>query len=176
MAFTVIGELVGGTIEPCNGGIDASHQLLFVLGEFGPLQLELISVRPRRKLRQWIPISDETMLKDGLLMMGLCAFQFPTLMELAASLVNKQHKRSKKVSKRFTQVGRLREACRLIEDTQRKVVLTLWSGAGILSRQCSILREYKLSIEVCRSVYCREYWAWGSSWTTSGTLDWSDRD
>ena len=141
MGSSVIGQLVGGTIDQYNGGMHPSHQVLFVLGDFGPSQLELIPLGTRRRIRQWIPVGDETMLEDGLLMMYLCAFQIPTLVEQASSLLNEQHKRSRKVSKRFTQIGRLREACRLIEDTQRKFVLTLWSGATILSRQCGILAQ-----------------------------------
>jgi hypothetical protein len=189
MASTVIGHLLVGTTDPNDGGIHPSHLLLFVLGDFGPSRLELLSFSDRSQFQTWVPVRDETMLHDAMLMVGLCVFRFPSLVELAKSLTNEEPIAPQEtddegsegsgpfrqrplprgwisVAKRYFQIERLREACRLIEDQQGKVVLTVLGKSRSPFLHWEDLMKYHLNVEVCCNVYHREHSPWSGGWTT----------
>jgi hypothetical protein len=186
MGSTVVGHMLVGETDLFHGGMWPSHSVLLYLGDFGPSRLELAEIPVGVEHQTWVPVSDNTMVDDAMLMLGLCVFRFPGLVALARSLekeepaappeadVTKEAKSRLSrprplpegwvsVAKRYSNVERLWEACRQIEDQRKKVVLTALGRPSPPWRQ---LLEYRLNVEICCNVYYREYSQWAGGWTT----------
>jgi hypothetical protein len=109
------------------------------------------------------------MLEDGILMAGLLAVRHPAL--LAAAVAFRSNYSD--WAEIYDDVGeedrrKLYELCRSIGQ-ETKLVVTVLDGSSLAS-QLAILSRYELGVEVCQSIYRREYSPWSNRIEERGTL------
>ncbi|GGA90310.1 hypothetical protein [Ornithinibacillus halotolerans] len=117
----------------------------------------------------WIP-TVENMLEDALVMVGLYVLKDNKLRELTNQYLETekddfvelydipQHKRQE-----------LYNYVKTIEGSH-KIMLSVFRGSTI-ANQLPVLEEFKNDIEVCTSVYTKEFSLWSKQYEISGHLD-----
>ena len=112
-----------------------------------------------------IPVAPESILEDGLVMIGLLAVEDPTMVALAGGREWREgHLQLDHMEAAVVQ--QLRTAVRDITDV--KLVITGLDGTSILG-QLAQLDDYKFQIEVCLPVFTRTSNQWTGE-TTTGSL------
>jgi hypothetical protein len=163
---TVTAYILVGTAHQNHGGICPAHQLL--LSENSRPAWSLYTMHSAQPQAVWIP-TVENMLDDGLLMAGLLVVKDPALVAAAAAFRRNYADRAEL----FEDISeddrhRLYELCRAI-GPETKLVVTVLEGSSLAS-QLAVLRRYSLGVEVCQSIYRREYSAWSRAVEERGSL------
>jgi hypothetical protein len=116
----------------------------------------------------WIP-TVENMLEDGILMAGLLAVQDAALVAAAAAFRSNYRDRAQMDDD--ISAGdrcRLYELCRAL-GPETKLVVTVLEGSTVAG-QLAILGRYSIGVEVCQSIYRREYSTWSRAVAERGSL------
>jgi hypothetical protein len=165
-----------GSGHPNHGGISANCMLL--LSENHRPAWELLPMpgtrlpgrgKPPQNRAVWIP-TVEDMLEDGLLMVGLLVHRDPKLVELATSFFKQDYTRRIEMYDDIDAESRrqLYSACRMI-GPEPKVVLTVLNGST-LRGQLPFLKQYRMDLEVCVTIFRREYSVWSEETVVEGDL------
>jgi len=163
---TVSATILVGTADQNHGGIDPTHQLL--LNENDRPSWSLFRLHSARPQAVWIP-TIEDMLEDGLLMVGLLVAQDARLLAAATAFRRGDSERIEMYDDVVeSDRRRLYELCRNLGPST-KTVITVLRGSSV-EGQLGVLRKYQFGVEVCPSVYCREYSTWSQSVAEHGTL------
>jgi hypothetical protein len=122
----------------------------------------------------WIP-TVEDMLEDGLLMIGLLVVQNPALTAAAAGF----RRRFADRVEMYDDIGeserrRLYDLCQKL-GPETKAIITVLDGSSVRN-QLAVLAHYQLGVEVCPSVYSREYSAWAGAVQERGSLPGAIKD
>jgi len=117
----------------------------------------------------WIP-TIENMLEDALLMIGLYVLKDEKLLKFAEKYFVNPRKNFTELYQDITQENLLElyKQTRLIESGH-KITLSVFQGSSILN-QLQVLKNYKNDIEVCQSVYSKEYSHCSKQFETRGDL------
>lgn len=123
----------------------------------------------KEKVITWIPTPDN-MLQDALLMFGLYVYQDEQLIQQAEWVFNRSIDQIREIyiiekAKLFPLYERAKE---LGEGS--KLVITVLEGSTIL-KQLGVLSEYKMEIEVVKTVYSRHFNEWDEQIVESGDLN-----
>ena len=163
---TITATMLVGTAHQNHGGIGPTHQLL--LSENSRPAWSLHALHSRRPLAVWIPTVRD-MLEDGLLMVGLLVLKDAELIAAAGGFQREYNERAELYDD-ISEADRRRlyERCRLI-GPKAKLVVTVLYGSSIAG-QLGVLAKYRFGVEVCTSVYCREYSVWAQGVQESGSL------
>jgi hypothetical protein len=163
---TTTASILVGTAHQSYGGIKPSHQLM--LTENSRPAWSLSSLGSTDHMAVWIPTIDN-MLEDGLLMAGLLAVQDPALLN-AASAFRCDFRRRAEMYEDIAAGDRrkLYEICRKIGPAT-KLTISVFAGST-LANQLPVLERYRCGVEICSSVYSREYSAWSGNVEVVGTI------
>ena len=163
---TVTASILVGTPHPNHGGICPTHQLL--LSENDRPAWSLYMIPGAKPEAIWITTVENT-LEDGILMAGLLVLKDHTLAAAAAALRGNSKERAE-VYDDISECDRCRlyELCRTL-GPETKLVVTVLEGST-LAGQLAVLERYSVGVEVCQSIYRREYSAWSRSVEERGAL------
>ena len=163
---TISATILVGTTHPNHGGIQPTHQLL--LSENSRPAYSLVAMHSPQPQSVWIP-TVEDMLEDGLLMAGLLVVQDPQLVA-AAGAFRRGYAERVEMYEDISEPDRRRlyELCTGL-DASIKLVITILNGSSIAG-QLAVLNRYKVGVEVCPSVYSREYSTWTNEFQEHGAL------
>jgi hypothetical protein len=168
-------QILIGSAHPYDSGIsDISHSLF--LSESDRPAWILSPTDPFCEHKQtsstitWIPTLENT-LEDALVMIGLYVLKDQKLCDLASHFLNHPNKDFIELYNDISPEGlrELYKQTRLIEGNH-KIMLSVFHSSTIL-KQLSVLKQYQNAIEVCRSIYTKEYSPWSNKFLTTGNLD-----
>jgi hypothetical protein len=118
----------------------------------------------------WIPTL-ENMLEDALVMIGLYVLKDKRLIALANQYFNQHNKnfielysdiKSEDLQKLYTQTRKI--------EGSHKILLSVFQGSSIL-QQLPVLKDYQNDIEVCKSIFTKEYSLWSKKFEEIGALN-----
>jgi len=169
---TVTATILVGSAHQNHGGINPTHQLLLTENSRPAWSLfDMPSANPRSV---WVP-TVEDMLEDGLLMVGLLVVQDAGLIAAARAFRRGYSDRVEMYDDiDESERRRLYELCRGLGPATKRVV-TVLEGSS-LAGQLGVLRRYQFGVEVCPSVYQREYSAWSQAVQERGSLPGAGQD
>ncbi len=166
-------EILVGSPHPYHGGIIPTHFLF--LSENSRPNLILVSEKifsnksENVKKIRWIP-TVENMLEDALLMISLNVVKNEEMIKLFRKFSQKNEDDNILIYNDLKKEERdeLYQRCREIENFP-KIVVSVFKGSTIMS-QLFVLKKYKMDVEVCPFVYCREYSMWSKEVKEYGNL------
>src|SRR5262245_2640799 len=163
---TVTASILVGAAHPNHGGICPTHQLL--LTENDRPAWSLHAIPGAKPLATWVP-TVENMLEDGILMAGLLVVRDPALLAAAVAVRSNYSDRTEMYDDISEEDRRkLYKLCRSIGPETKLVVTVLHDSS--LAGHLAVLRRYKLGVEVCQSIYRREYSTWSNGIEERGAL------
>lgn len=117
----------------------------------------------------WIPTL-ENMLEDALVMIGLYVLKDKELIALANQYFQDPNQDFIELYDDIKpeDLQKLYERARTIESSH-KVILSVFQGSSILN-QLSVLKNYQNDIEVCKSIYTKEFSLWSRRYEENGDL------
>jgi hypothetical protein len=169
--------LVGQSHTYDGGMINVSHTLFLSENDTPAWVIVPVNISGRKVNKQqeerkiWIP-TRENMLEDALLMIGIYIFNDENLVQMANEFIQKPADRIAIELYNDISPGQLQlmyERSRQI-DTGKKLMISVYEGSTIRN-QLSTLENYKIDVEVCLSVYKREFSMWSKSKETRGRLE-----
>jgi hypothetical protein len=172
---TITAQIMIGQNHPYEGGmVNLSHYLF--LSENGVArwtlrESNLLDSSRKFKPISWIP-TIEHMLEDGLLMITLFVLREEKLIQMAEQAFGKP---LHEVTNFYSEIAK-EDLIKLHMENQRllkkmKLMVNVFQGSTIF-RQVSSLHEYQeLEIEVCKSIYTRQYSMWNGQYEASGFLE-----
>jgi hypothetical protein len=115
----------------------------------------------------WIPTL-ENMLEDALLMIGIYVLKDSTLIALAK-------KYFKNTNQNFIELYQDIESDNLQElykkarimESNHKIIVSVFQGSSLM-RQLPVLKNYQNDMEVCQSIYVKEYSLWNNQFEERG--------
>jgi hypothetical protein len=118
----------------------------------------------------WIP-TVEHMLEDGLLMIALFVVKDSELLKLATEFI-------KDANNDFIELYqdvKLENLHKLYKETKKiknhhKKIISVFEGSSI-TNQLSILKDFQNDIEVCKSIYTKEFSLWAKEFESNGDLE-----
>ncbi|MGG1401583.1 hypothetical protein ABE288_27755 [Bacillus salipaludis] len=118
----------------------------------------------------WIPTL-ENMLEDALVMIGIYVLKNKELTKLANQLFRQPNKNFIELYQDIDSKGleQLYYQARKIESSH-KIILSVFQGSSIL-KQLPILKHYQNDIEVCKSIFTKEFSLWSRKFEEIGDLD-----
>jgi hypothetical protein len=110
------------------------------------------------------------MLEDALVMIGLYVVKDKELIELANQYFKQPNKEFIELYNevKSEDLQKLYNQARKIEGSH-KIILSVFQGSSIL-KQLSVLRYYQNDIEVCKSIFTKEYSLWSREFEETGEL------
>jgi hypothetical protein len=173
---TFTAQILVGQKHPYEGGIlNISHMLYLSENDRPAWVLTPVNVFNEKEVIQskritWIPTL-EHMLEDALLMIGLYVVK-------DNGLLNLFNQYSLDPNKDFIELYQdvkpenlqklYKEAKHIISS--HKITLSVFQGSSIIN-QLSVLKEYQNDIEVCQSIYTKEFSPWSKEFESIGDLD-----
>lgn len=118
----------------------------------------------------WVPHIN-SILEDGLLMIGLFIWKDKELLKLAEKLFKKSLGEFEIINSSVIEdddLKRLHQRCRSL-DIRSKLIITALDGSSVL-RELELLEKYKMEVEVCKTVYTRSFNAWENQINVKGSL------
>jgi hypothetical protein len=149
---SITAVMLVGEEDPYHGGICPTHELM--LWENDRPMWQLRTVGESKPSAKWIPTVDH-MLEDGILMACLLALQIPSVHAEALNFTSDFQDRAhllKDIS--ALDLASTYAACREVGPSH-KIVLTVLRESHLL-HQLHMLRDYKMSVEVCVTQYARQ--------------------
>ena len=163
---TVTAMIQIGTAHQNHSGICPTHQMF--LSENSRPAWTLYQIHSDEPMAVWIP-TVENMLEDGILMACLLTIKDPALVSAAAAFRGDYLKRAELYDDINAKNRRnLYELSRRV-GVEHKLVISVLEGCSF-TNQLAILGQYLIGVEVCQSIYSREYSAWTNSVNETGTL------
>jgi len=171
---TLTAQIIVGRAHPNDGGINPTHQLFFSENDRPAwiLMPENVFGRGSAELDRtvWIPTVEHT-LEDGLLMIALHVLKDKTIVNLTEEYFgNKGIDRAelyKDINK--SHLAELREKTRSVQGDYKMVITTFRDS--LLEQQLTVLKHYKMDVEICVPVYSRAYSRWNNRTRIEGSLD-----
>ncbi len=162
---TLTAQILTGTAHPNHGGINPSHYLFLSENSRSVWILvpqNIIQEPDGQKtpgMIRWIPTT-ENMLEDALLMIAIHVLRDKTVLERIEKFPKIKSADFVHLNKDIDKKAQLElyEICRRIKN-RYKAVITVLEGSSIRS-QLEILEKYQMDVEVCVSVYLRQYSMW----------------
>jgi hypothetical protein len=117
----------------------------------------------------WIPTL-ENMLEDALVMIGLYVVKDQELIRLANESFNQPNKDFIELydDSKHEDLQKLYHQARKIEGSH-KMILSVYQDSSIL-QQLPVLKQYQNDIEVCKSIYTKEFSPWSKRFEEFGEL------
>jgi hypothetical protein len=166
--------LVGKKHSYDSGIINISHSLFLSENSspawiLSPLDLFEQPEQPRSRIT-WIP-TIENMLEDALVMIGLYVLKDEKLLRMAEKHFTNPRKDFIELYNDINQenLQELYNQTQLIKSGH-KITLSVFEGSSIL-KQLPVLKKYQNDIEVCQSIFKKEYSPWSKQFETIGDLD-----
>ncbi len=170
---SITAQIIVGSSHPYHGGIDPTYYV-FLFENSRPLWIlvpQNIFREPVRGPRKivWIP-TVENMLEDALLMIAIHVCKNKELIRLAKSFSASIKANRLELYSDLKDLHReqLYQKCREISDFP-KTIVSVFKGSTI-EKQLSVLKHYKMDVEVCISIYSRLYSLWARETTVNGYL------
>ena len=118
----------------------------------------------------WIP-KLENMLEDALVMIGMYVVKDKKLLTLANHFLKNPEKDFIELYDDIKpeDLQELYKQTRQIESSH-KIILSVFHGSTIV-KQLPVLKKYQNDIEVCNSIFAKEYSLWSKKFETRGELD-----
>ncbi|WP_209121149.1 hypothetical protein [Alkalihalobacillus sp. BA299] len=118
----------------------------------------------------WIPTL-ENMLEDALVMIGLNVLKDKQLISLANQHFKHPNKNFIELYNDVNSVGlqELYKQARKIESPH-KVIISVFQGSSIV-KQLPVLKHYENDIEVCKSIFTKEFSLWTRKFEEIGSLN-----
>lgn len=117
----------------------------------------------------WIP-TVEHMLEDALLMIGLYVVKDTELLKLAKECF---HAATKDFIELYQDVNpeKLQKLYKYTKNimSPHKIILSAFQGSSI-TNQLTVLKDYQNDIEVCKSIYTKEFSLWSKKFESNGDL------
>ncbi len=171
---TLTAQIIVGRAHPNHGGINPTHYLFFSENDRPAWVLVPENVFGKRPLEMektvWIPTVEHT-LEDGLLMIALHILKDREIVNLTEEYFeNKGIDRAKlyeDIDK--AQLEELRRKTRAVRGDYKIVITTLRDS--LLEQQLTVLKHYKMDVEICVPVYSKTYSRWENRTIIEGSLD-----
>ena len=170
---TLTSQIMVGRPHPNHDGINPTHYL-FLYENSRPVwvlvsQNIFLKEQHNHTKIEWIP-TVENMLEDALLMIAIHACKNYEVIEFAKGLLAKIESERIELYSDLEESHRqqLYQRCREISDYP-KIIISVFKGSTI-ERQLSILEQYKMDVEVCKTDYSRLYSTWTNDVKTEGSL------
>lgn len=167
-------QILVGQKHPYDSGIiNVSHTLFLSENSVPAWTLKTTDLHDDRGVSSskvtWIPTL-EHMLEDALVMMGLYVLKDEVLLALADEYFQKPAQNHVELYSALTSEQRqeLYQYTRKIESSH-KIILTVFEGSSIF-KHLPVLASYQNDIEVCTSVYKKEFSLWTESFEVRGEL------
>lgn len=170
---TFTAQILVGQKHPYDGGItNLSHTLYLSENSRPAWILSVINGETSQKIT-WIP-TIEHMLEDALVMIGLYVLKDPELLSTAMRAFKDPNSEWIELYDDISPEDReaLYKQARKINSTH-KICLSIYQGST-LSNQLNDLAHYQNDIEVCQSIYKKEYSLWNNRVETNGKLEEKD--
>lgn len=118
----------------------------------------------------WIP-TIENMLEDALVMIGLYVLKDEKLVSLAEQYFQYPNKNVIELYDDIKpeELEELYKQARAIESSH-KIILSVFQGSSIL-KHLPALKNYQNDIEVCKSIFTKEFSVWNRRFEESGELE-----
>lgn len=155
-------QILIGQSHPYEGGLVRVEHTLS-LYENGVARWTLCRDGSTKRQISWIPYPD-TILEDGLLLLGLWVWKDERLMSAAREFFKKPLSEVEVLNDKVISEADRLELHRQCRDvlTNQKLVITVLQGSSI-ERQLSVLGEYRFEIEVCQPTFRRTWNVWTQS-------------
>lgn len=171
---TFTAQLLIGSKHSYDGGmINISHSLYLSENSRPAWVLSPTDLINEQEQKQpnitWIPTL-ENMLEDALLMIGIYVLKEKNLITLS-------QKYFKNLNKNFIELygdiqsdhlHELYKQARLIESCH-KIIVSVFQGSSLI-KQLPVLKNYQNDIEVCQSIYLKEYSLWSKQFEERGDI------
>jgi len=168
---TITAQILIGSVHQNHGGIQPNYKLL--LSENSRpcwvLSPENGTRSGRSSQIKWIP-TVEKMLEDAFLMVAVHVLKNKEIVESAGEFCKSSSLESLELYEDFSEQQReeLYAKCRHIKDFP-KFIISVFKGSTI-EGQLKVIESYQMNIEVCKSVFCREFSNWTNSVQVFGSL------
>jgi hypothetical protein len=163
---TITAVMLIGSEDSYHGGICPSHEL--ALWENDRPVWQLRKVGEAKPSAKWIP-TVKHMLEDGIVMACLMGWHVPSVQAEALNFTSDFKERAHLLEDiSALDLASTYAACREVTP-DRKIVLTVLRESHLL-HQLHILRDYKLSVEVCVTQYARQHSAFTGECKEFGQL------
>jgi hypothetical protein len=166
---TITAQILLGQNHPYEGGLLQVESTLY-LTENGVARWTLYSAGDKKPVAGWIP-TPETMLEDGLLLLGLHVWKDLLLLEHASQVFTSPLGMIDMLSEDTISNEdrwKLHRRCESILNG-RNLVFTVLEGSSI-SKQLGIINKYTFEAEVCKTMYGRNWSVWTKSMDQWGSL------
>ncbi|MGG5252241.1 hypothetical protein ACQYAD_01690 [Neobacillus sp. SM06] len=165
--------LVGKKHSYDGGIINITHQLYLSENDRPAWVLTPVRTEMEKSTQQkivWIPTL-KNMLEDALVMIGLYVLKDEPLRTLANQFFQNPKKLFIELYKEIPSedLQKLYEQARKIESAH-KIIVSVFHGSSILS-QLPILKNYQNDVEVCTSVFSKEFSLWTRKFEEIGDLE-----
>lgn len=172
---TFTAQILVGTKHSYDGGIINVSHILYLSENSRPAWVlsptDVFNENGHTQKRiTWIPTL-ENMLEDALVMIGLYVLKDEKLVSLANDYFDNPKQDFLELHQDIQPEGlqELYNHTRLIKSNH-KMILSVFQGSTLL-RQLSVLEQFQNDIEVCKSIFTKEYSLWTNQFETYGTLD-----
>ena len=170
---TLTTQILVGSPHPYHGGINPTHYLFLSENDRPAWILVNQNVFPTRQRGYpkiiWIP-TVENMLEDALLMIAIHVCKNREVVELAQSFSDKIQANRVEMYRDFEESQRkqLYQKCKVITDFPKIIISTFRDSS--IEMQLSVLKQYRMDVEVCRVSYSRLYSPWEEDTLIEGSL------
>jgi hypothetical protein len=131
---------------------------------------ELNANKQNQQKITWIPTL-ENMLEDALVMIGLYVLKDKELITLTNQYIKQPNNDFIELYNDVTSTDGLQELynqARKIESSH-KIILSVFQGSSIVN-QLPVLKNYQNDIEVCKSIFTKEFSLWSNEFEEIGEL------
>jgi len=170
---TLTAQILVGSPHPNHDGINPTHYLFLSENDRPAWILVDQNVFPEERSSvsriTWIP-TVENMLEDALLMVAVHISKNREILEMAKvfSIDIESNDVELYSSLNESQRNTLYQKCREILEFP-KIIISVFRGSTI-ERQLSILKQYKMDVEVCSPIYSRLHSSWSGKNRIEGSL------
>ncbi|OMD93531.1 hypothetical protein [Paenibacillus odorifer] len=171
---TFTAQILIGLNHTYDGGLINLHHSLY-LSENSVARWILCSTDPYMKSPLtapigWIPY-EETMLEDGILLIGLHVLQDKTLIRMAEEYFLQPYKEVTFLHEGTISREHLHELHKYSRHlfTEEKLILTVFENSTLF-KQLKVLQNYSLQVEVCTPIFSRRLDPWTRQILTTGDV------
>ncbi len=171
---TLTAQIIVGRGHPNHGGVSPTHFLFFSENDRPAWILVPENVFGKGSIdierTVWIPTIEHA-LEDGLLMIALHVLKDREMVNLTEKYFGNKGIDRAELYKDIngSQLAELREKARAVQGDYKAVITTLRDS--LLKQQLTVLKHYKMDVEICVPVYSRLYSQWNNRIRTEGSLD-----
>lgn len=151
----ITAQILVGNGHPEHGGIINVTHTIFLSENDRPSWILQALEQPERKMI-WLP-TEEGMLEDAIVMAGIYILKDREIMLMADRYIKSESKNYIQLKKDISpeNLHKLYERARQIQ-TDAKFAVHVYAGSSI-QQQLDILKDYDFDLEVCQSVYRKQF-------------------